>query len=269
MSTLAISLNDTGICACNPGKESLLPIDGPQSESPGYAIVHKHATLSGVAAAAQSSIQPLNVNHRFWDQLNAEGNGDLACAHLTHLWSHVRAGVDTVLFSVPASWTPYQLGLLHGICKEIGLPVKVFVAAPVLATTTGLHIEILLHRTVFSIVQDGDLTAWRDAYTASAQGGTGVGVTLTTVANDLVIMFDGQYSATPATPSGWTSILAATTNNSRGGRASYIVATGSTQACDAQATVNYSGVVAISIPEAAGGGGPSIPILTHHIRQQS
>ena len=197
--------------------------------------------------------------------------GTTAAYLFWHYWSGSDGlGLSTATINSVSPDATYELGTTSG--GDSGQGVAVWYNPSTGSQTHAITLDIAPNEgasAVMVYVQDGDLTAWRDADAASAQGGTAVGVTLTTVADDLVIMFDGQYSATPATPSGWTSILAATTNNSRGGRASYIVATGSTQACDAQATVNYSGVVAISIPEAAGGGGPSIPILTHHIRQQS
>jgi hypothetical protein len=100
-------------------------------------------------------------------------------------------------------------------------------------------------------VKDGDVTAWRDADAAHADGGTAVTVTLTSVSGDLVLKMDGQLTgAVPSTSASWTSAQTQAYNGASS-KLSYIAASGSTQACDAE-DENYSSVVGISIPAAAG-----------------
>jgi hypothetical protein len=110
---------------------------------------------------------------------------------------------------------------------------------------------------IVAYVTGGDTTAWRDADGAvntSALGTTALSVTLTTVAGDLVIKLDSKFGGTaPGTTGGWTSVQTQT-NNSHSARLSTISAAGVTQVADAE-DEDYSALVAISIPTAAGGGG--------------
>ena len=103
---------------------------------------------------------------------------------------------------------------------------------------------------VIVFVKDGDTTGWRDADAEANQTTTATSVTLTTVSDDLVIKFDRIDNSSPSLSSGWTNIVAGT-ENSDGYRASSIVATTTTQVCDSE-DESYSGIVAISIPPAAG-----------------
>jgi hypothetical protein len=108
--------------------------------------------------------------------------------------------------------------------------------------------------TVVAFVKDGDTTAWRDADGANEDGATAISVTLTTVAGDLVLKFDQKFGATPpANTAGWTSGLTGD-NNNEAFRFASISAAGTTQACPCEGE-DYSSIVAISIPAAAGGGG--------------
>ena len=159
MARAAIDLHDTGIRAADAGSGSLLAVDGSRTHSPGYALTTKQNVNAGFVAANQASIQPLNVDNRFWDALSNDGSGDRAFEHLKFVWQQIRPGIDEVIFAVPAHLDPYALGMLYSMCQELQLPVRTLVAAPVLATENGMHIDVLLHRTVFSLVKDADLVA--------------------------------------------------------------------------------------------------------------
>jgi hypothetical protein len=100
-------------------------------------------------------------------------------------------------------------------------------------------------------VKGGNTTAWRDADFDQQAGITDATVTLTTVSGDLVLKFDARYSVVPALSGGWTNAQT-TTNVDEGARLSYISASGTTVVCDSE-DENYSALVAISIPEGAGG----------------
>lgn len=99
----------------------------------------------------------------------------------------------------------------------------------------------------------GGGTSWRDVGYDQDIDGNAVSTTLTTVVGDLVIKFDQRFDGSlnpPSLSAGWTN---GTTggNASEGCRLSYIVATDTTQVCDAE-DENYSTVVAIAIAPAAG-----------------
>jgi hypothetical protein len=114
--------------------------------------------------------------------------------------------------------------------------------------------------TIVAYVKDGDTTAWRDADADHQLTSAACSVTLTTVSGDLVIKHDSRFDAvSPSLSSGWTdgNTMA---NNGEACRLSYITATGTTQVCDSEDD-DYSGVVAIAIPAAAGG--PRFILGTH------
>ena len=107
--------------------------------------------------------------------------------------------------------------------------------------------------TIVAYVTGGDTTGWRDADADHDTSSTAVTVTLTTVAGDLVIKYDQRYSAStpPNLSTGWSSGQT-DSNNNESVRLSYISATGTTQVCNSE-NEEYSSIVAISIPTAAGG----------------
>ena len=158
MSILAIEIHDTGLRVMEQHSNTLLPFDLGKPLSPGFALNEDRETSIGHMAAKQASIQPLHINNRFWDQLNTEGSDELAFKHLSYLWQQVHAGVESVLFAVPSHMTPHELGILYGICKELHLPVKSFVASPITMTTSGVHLDIMLHRSTMTLIQHGDLS---------------------------------------------------------------------------------------------------------------
>lgn len=102
--------------------------------------------------------------------------------------------------------------------------------------------------------KDGPSDGWRDADADQDLDATAVSVTLTTIAGDLVVKFDQRFDASenpPTLSAGWTN--AATGGNvDEGCRLSYITAAGTTQVC-ASENESYSSIMAISIPEGAGG----------------
>jgi len=106
---------------------------------------------------------------------------------------------------------------------------------------------------IIVFVKDGDTTGWRDVDHEANTATTATSVTLTTVADDLVIKFDRKDLASPSLSSGWTNIVAGIEVDD-GTRTSSIVATTTTQVCDSE-DESYSGIVAISIPP-----GPAVVI---------
>ncbi|MDH3211326.1 MAG: hypothetical protein OEM05_02465 [Myxococcales bacterium] len=156
MPTVAIELNDAGVTIARQG--TLLP------ESPGYALVDGEQLVVGAEAREQARLQPRHVHSRFWDRLAldplprptplARTQADLACAHLSQIWGHVREGCDGVVFAVPGSFSHAQLGLLLGIAQSCSMPVAGMVDAAVAATPASesghnlVHVDLQLHRAV-------------------------------------------------------------------------------------------------------------------------
>jgi hypothetical protein len=107
--------------------------------------------------------------------------------------------------------------------------------------------------------KDGDTTAWRDADSDANSASNAVSVTLTTNAADLVIKFDVNdvSGGGPGTSAGWTSQQTqtnASSGNALVSRTSTADSPGAaTTVCNAE-NEDYSSLVAISIPAAAGGG---------------
>jgi hypothetical protein len=104
--------------------------------------------------------------------------------------------------------------------------------------------------TAFVCVEDSNIVGWRDADAAN-NSTTQQTITLTTLSGDLVLAYDAKFNATPDNEAGYTSLLTVS-NNSEFGRLRSIVASGATQAASTQNT-DGSGIVAVSIPDAASG----------------
>ncbi|MFP6905025.1 MAG: hypothetical protein VCG02_07400 [Verrucomicrobiota bacterium] len=165
MTERIVDLNDVGIRVVQRGSDRLLALEGIEDESPGYALVTRERLVTGLAAYQQALLQPLDVQNRFWDQLGADpaaeglNQAELAFAHLKHIWAQMGAGVDRVWIVVPAIYEPFQLGMLHGMCRELGLPLQGVVAAPVLVQgdfNRAVHLDLSLHRCIFSLLEQGE-----------------------------------------------------------------------------------------------------------------
>lgn len=110
--------------------------------------------------------------------------------------------------------------------------------------------------TVVFIADGGDRANWKfNELSSGASAGATRSFALTglTAGATLVIQYDTR-SGTPApgTPAGWTSVTTQGLGAS-GARLSSITAAGTSQTCASQATLNWSTLAAVAIPEAAGG----------------
>ncbi len=139
--------------------------------SPGYAVLDGDSLLLGEKAIRNARRLPRWTNNRFWDQLNLDPlpNGserirhhaDLAFAHLDELWQEIKSQVDEVILSVPGTYDKEQLGLLLGLTKECGIPVRGLVDAATAAVSEQqpyrriFHLDIQLHRIVLSELERG------------------------------------------------------------------------------------------------------------------
>ncbi len=164
MSTGAIEINDAGL---------LLAVDGEvKHSSPGYALMDREPVVVGNQALRASRIEPLNVNSRFWNELDerpllvraaaGRSHADLAYLHLAHLWSDVAGSPRSVRLVVPATLRPQQLALLLGIAREARVPVAGFVDTGVALASTWpdngrlLCVDTHLHNTVVTAVAVGE-----------------------------------------------------------------------------------------------------------------
>lgn len=163
MSLGIFELSDTGIQVSVGGNPVIL--------SPGYAVLDGHNLLVGEQGIKNARLLPRWTNNRFWNQLSLEPltNGsekirhhaDLAFAHLDELWQEVSKQVDEVILAVPGSYSKEQLGLLLGMAKECGMPVRGVVDTAIAAVSEQkpyksiLHLDIQLHRIVLTELERG------------------------------------------------------------------------------------------------------------------
>ena len=164
MTVAAIEINDAGLVSA---------VDGVlQPSSPGYAMLSVEPPAVGDDALHLSRSEPLNVNNRFWDELDerpmigrlagGRSHADLAHLHLAKSWSAMREGVTAVRCVVAPSLRTSQLALFLGIAREADIPVEGFVDTAVAAAATWpgsgrfLHVDLHLHKAIITAVSVGD-----------------------------------------------------------------------------------------------------------------
>ena len=170
MSWIAIELSDAGIMAASSEGEKLLPVDGQDRESPGFALPEKSGLLVGKAAERKAHLFPRQIIHNFWDHLNIESlnqpgkyvpqsTAEIAYNHLGSIWHQIQKIGRDVIMAVPAYYDKQQLGLLLGIANELSIPVRGFVPLA-LAASPGdqpgkmiLHLDIHLNRLEIAYVK--------------------------------------------------------------------------------------------------------------------
>ncbi|MGH8495569.1 MAG: FHA domain-containing protein [Gammaproteobacteria bacterium] len=164
MTLLVFELNDSGVIVADE--------TGILLESPGYAIVEPDRTIVGEPALRAARLNPRWTNNRFWDELSLEpvakptaqirSHADLAYAQLDDLRKALDAGDREAVFAVPGSFDNHQLALLLGITRECSLKAVGLVDAAVAAATQThaggdlLHLDLLLHRAVLTLIRRGE-----------------------------------------------------------------------------------------------------------------
>ena len=172
MALLSIELSDAGILAAGHQPPQLLAVDGPETESPGFALPQKNGLVVGQAAAGLARLQPQKVQHRFWDQLSTDplkptqrfaGNhAEMAFSHLAHVWEKIKPHGNEVMITVPAIYSRHQLGLLLGMTQELSIPIKGLVIQAVAAAPhpyPGSHlffIDVHLHKTEVTLLEQDE-----------------------------------------------------------------------------------------------------------------
>jgi hypothetical protein len=165
MTVLGIELNDAAISVVD-GRSRIV-------SAPGYAVGRGGEIVFGADAWKLARLHPQQTSHRFWRDLSDQqmarfmdgrySAADLAHDQLQMLCADFMADVEGVIFSVPAHWSPEQLGLLLGIAQDLSLPVRGLVDSAVAATRrlyNGrdlLHIDASLHElTMTRMLQAGN-----------------------------------------------------------------------------------------------------------------
>jgi hypothetical protein len=160
----AIEINDAALLGA---------VDGVlQPPSPGYALLSVEPPAVGEEALRRSRSEPLNVNNRFWDDLDerpmigrlaaGRSHADLAYLHLAKVWSGMREGTSAVRCVVPPTFRAAQLALFLGIAREADMPVEGFLDTAVAAAATWpgsgrfLHVDLHLHKAIITAVSVGE-----------------------------------------------------------------------------------------------------------------
>lgn len=165
MKLVAIETADPGIVAVVP--------DGTITDpSPGIALFDGDAPAVGRDAARRARLLPRRVHDSFWEQLDDRSlarphpthltAADLVHAHLHEIRADLPSPIDGVVLAVPGHVDRRWLGFLLGIMEAAQLPVRGLVDAAVAAIShqrlpggTALHVDLLLHRTVMTLVSVG------------------------------------------------------------------------------------------------------------------
>jgi hypothetical protein len=184
MSLIAIELSDAGIIAASSDGENLLPVDGPDRESPGFALPEKSGLLVGKAAEKKAHLFPRQIISNYWDHLNTEpleqpgkyipqSTAEIAFHHLGSIWQTIKKTGRDVILVVPAFYSRQQLGLILGIANELSIPVKGFVPLALAASPAAnpgkmlLHLDIHLNRLEVTCIEQEEQLSMQDTVTAT------------------------------------------------------------------------------------------------------
>ena len=186
MRLIALELSDVGIMAAAKEPLGLLQVDGEDRESPGFALSDEAQLLVGRAAEGRARFHPLQVNSAFWDQLNtqplkqpsqyARNHAEMAYAHLAHIWERIRGRSNEMVMAVPAFFPRDQLGLILGITEALNIALKGMVSLSVAAASEPcpdrllLHLDIHLHRSEITFLEQGERLTQKDVATARKKG---------------------------------------------------------------------------------------------------
>ncbi|MEM0954108.1 MAG: hypothetical protein AAGI24_08200 [Pseudomonadota bacterium] len=133
--------------------------------SPGYALLDKNQYRFGELARNQARLQPRQINHRYWAQLDLEpltpafGPGrhsaDIVHAHLMEIYEQ-GGRPEQLVIAAPGSLQHEQLALLLGIADSCPFTVTGLVDRAVAATTVqpvaayNWHVEVQLNQALLT-----------------------------------------------------------------------------------------------------------------------
>lgn len=184
MTLIAIELSDAGIIAANSKDGELLPVDGPDRESPGFALPEKSGLLVGKAAEKKAHLFPRQIISNYWDHLNTDAleqpgkyipqsTAEIAFTHLGSIWQTIKKPGRDVILVVPAFYSRQQLGLILGIANELSIPVKGFVPLALAASPGArpgkmlLHLDIHLNRLEVTCIEQEERLSIQDTVTVT------------------------------------------------------------------------------------------------------
>ncbi|UCG14136.1 MAG: FHA domain-containing protein [Deltaproteobacteria bacterium] len=186
MSLLGLELSDAGILVAAAGATGLIQVDGVHRESPGFALADGNRLLVGRDAEGKAHLHPRQVNTAFWDQLNteplpqpcsyAQNHAEIACAHLSRIWANVEQYGEELAIAVPGFYDREQLGLILGMARELSISIKGFVPQPLASSATVrpertlLHLDIQLHRSEITLLEQGDRLTQKESLTSVGKG---------------------------------------------------------------------------------------------------
>ena len=157
----------------NDHELALYSSEGKQLKSePAAAAVVGQELVFGAQALSQGRIHPQGFNNRYLGSTTAEPlPSPIGPAHnfadliYQHLATYELAG-ETLVLLTPAHFTNEQLGLMLGICQELGIAVRGFVDSPLMQSMAGVAeprfniLDIEWHRlTLTTVTQDEGYTS--------------------------------------------------------------------------------------------------------------
>jgi hypothetical protein len=178
MAEVAIELVDAGLVAARGG--AVCP------SSPGLALLDPAGLVTGREAAAQARLRPVQAFDRFWSDLTTDplprqvpaagSRADLAYRHLLQFWTEVATEGDAAILLAPGTMRPAELGLLGGIARAAGIPVRGYLdlalaaCAPLAARETVLHLDLQLHQAVLTELRGAEVLRRRRVEVAPRVG---------------------------------------------------------------------------------------------------
>jgi hypothetical protein len=187
MSLIGLEISDAGILAAAGTPDRLLELDGPATESPGFALPQKKRLLVGKEAEGKAHLFPRQILYRFWDQLDTEpleqpgkyapqNHAEIVYHHLSRIWQVIQKHGNEIVLVVPDFYNRQQLGLILGIAQELSMNVKGFVPTALAASSVAfpgkmlIHLDIHLHRIEVIYLKQGEHLTIEDSATTSGKG---------------------------------------------------------------------------------------------------
>ena len=180
MSVAILEINDSKLVVHQDGKLLL--------ESPGFITIDGKQAFVGYASLARVKRMPLRTEYQFWQRLGmdlldqpnklARTQADLAFMHLQDCWQSLKAHkVENLMLVVPGDVDRGQLGLLLGMARRLGMPVRAVVDAAVASSAAPVpgrrlfHLDLHLHRCVLTELEQA---AWLTRVEANSSNEVGL-----------------------------------------------------------------------------------------------